>query len=222
MICDVKTELPVMFSVPTANVDEKSEMSRLLESMPDWLKELAQTIALDRGYDSTELIKIIMAAGIAPIADIRNCWKDKELTKQYKNTDMVYDFKGNVFFVEEDGKQYRMAFKGYDKQKKCLRYSHKGKTYKIYISYDERIFLPIARSSKKFKRLYKGRTSVERLNGRIDRDFMFEDHCIRGLKKMRTLLTLSMIIMNGMAIAKIKNGQTEGLAAITKSLSKAA
>jgi hypothetical protein len=62
-------------------------------------------------------------------------------------------------------------------QKKCLCYSYQGKTYKIYISYDERVFLPVARNSMKFKRLYKGRTAVERLNGRLDRDFMFEDHC---------------------------------------------
>ena len=46
--------------------------------------------------------------------------------------------------------------------------------------------------------------------------FMFEDHSIRGLKKMRMLLTLSFIVMNGMAVAKIKNGQTKNLAAATK------
>ena len=28
------------------------------------------------------------------------------------------------------------------------------------------------------------RTEVERLNGRLDRDYMFNDHFIRGLKKM--------------------------------------
>ena len=73
--------------------------------------------------------------------------------------------------------------------------------------------LPIARDSDKFKRIYKGRTAVERLNGRLDRDYtlkgtrMFEEHCIRGLKKMTLMVGLSMIIMNGMAIGKIKNGK---------------
>ena len=87
------------------------------------------------------------------------------------------------------------------------RIAHNGKNHKIYVSYDERIFLPIARDSKKFKRIYKGRTSVERLNGRLDRDYLFEEHCIRGLKKMTMMVGLSMIIMNGMAIGKIKNGK---------------
>jgi len=39
------------------------------------------------------------------------------------------------------------------------------------------------RDSKKFKKKYKMRIEVERLNGRIDRDYMFNDHFIRGQKK---------------------------------------
>jgi len=109
----------------------------------------------------------------------------------------------------EGGARYdKMKYEGYDRQKKCLRYSYNHKIYKIYISYDERVFLPIARDSKKFKKIYKGRTSVERLNGRLDRDYMFEGHGIRGLEKMALMVSLSMIIMNGVAIGKIKDGKT--------------
>ena len=118
--------------------------------------------------------------------------------------------------VDDKGEQRRMHYEGYDRQKKCLRYSYKGKTYKIYTSYDERVFLPVARDSKKFKRLYKGRTSVERLNGRIDRDYMFEDHCIRGHKKMKLMLSLTLLTMNAMALGKINQGVTEHLAALTR------
>jgi len=109
-----------------------------------------------------------------------------------------------------------MHYEGYDAQKKCLRYSYKGKVYKIYISYDERVFLPVARDSKKFARLYNGRTSVERLNGRLDRDFKFECHCIRGLKKMKLMLSLTLLSMNAMALGKIRRGSTKHLAALTK------
>ena len=89
-----------------------------------------------------------------------------------------------MYYVDDNMKQHRMHYEGYDCQKKCLRYSHNGKIYKIYISYDERVFLPVARDSMKFGRLYKGWTAVERLNGRLGRDYKFEDHSIRGLKKM--------------------------------------
>jgi hypothetical protein len=153
---------------------------------------------------------------IVPVVDIRNCWKDVESTKQYKNTDIVYNYKGEVFYVDKKGQMRKMRYKGYDSMKKCLRYEYGGKIYKIYISYDERVFLPIARDSMKFKRLYKGRTAVERLNGRLDRDYRFEDHCLRGLGKTKLMVSLSLIIMNGMALGKIKRGCTEGLAAYTK------
>ena len=210
IVCDVQTELPVAYSITAANADEKKEMIKLLENpiLSDGeRRKIAEYLLLDRGYDSTEMIIAVKRAGIIPVIDICNKWKDGEETKQYKDTDIVYNYKGDVFFIDERCKQHKMKYEGYDKQKKCLRYSHEGKTYKIYISYDERVFLPIARDSDKFKRLYKGRTAVERLNGRLDRDYMFEEHCIRGLKKMALMVGLSMIIMNGMAIGKLKNGK---------------
>ena len=211
ILCDVQTELPIGYSVTAANADERAEMLRILESAvtsDEYRKAAARHLMLDRGYDSGPLIKAIKDAGISPVVDIRNAWKDGETTKQYKDTNIVYDYKGTVFYVNDECKLVKMKYEGYDKQKKCLRYSHEGKTYKIYISHDERVFLPIARDSEKFARLYKGRTSVERLNARIDRDYMFEDHCIRGLKKTRLIVSLSLVIMNGMAIGKMKNGKT--------------
>ena len=216
MICDVKTELPMGYNVLAANSDEKKAMEGLLAQIPNALRDRMKHLMLDKGYDSTKMIQTIKAAGITPIVDIRNCWKDGDTTKQYKNTDMVYDYKGNVFIVDDEGIQHKMNYEGYDGQKKCLRYSYKGKIYKIYTSYDERVFLPVARDSIKFARLYKGRTAVERLNGRLDRDFMFEDHCIRGLKKMKMMVSLTLLTMNAMALGKIKQGETEHLAALTR------
>ena len=70
-------------------------------------------------------------------------------------------------------------------------------------------------SAEAFDPPYSGRTSVERLNGRLDRDYMFEDHCIRGLEKMRLMVSLSLLIMNAMALGKIKGGVTTHLAALT-------
>ena len=216
LICDIKTELPVAYSVLAANSDEKKTMMNMLSKLPCELRSRAAYLMLDKGYDSKDMIRSIKLAQIRPIVDIRNCWKDAEATKQYKDTDIVYDYQGNVYIIDDRGKQHKMLYEGYDCQKKCLRYAYKDKIHKIYISYDERVFLPVARDSIKFARLYKGRTAVERLNGRLDRDFMFEDHCIRGLKKMRLLVSLSLLVMNAMALGKIQHGVTAHLAAVTK------
>jgi len=217
ILVDNKTELPIAKIMTKANYDEKKAAEEILNKLDESKIDIMKHICLDRGYDSEKMIKTIKGKNIVPIVDIRNMWKDGESTKQYKNTDIVYNAYGEVFYTDnvevigDDGKSkwelqpVKMKYEGYDPQKKCLRYSHKGKVSKIYISYDERIFLPIARDSKKFKRLYNGRTAVERLNGRLDRDYMFQDHNIRGLEKMDLELTISLIVMNGMAVGKIKN-----------------
>ena len=53
--------------------------------------------------------------------------------------------------------------------------------------------------------MYKMRTEVERLNDRIDRDYMFNDHFIRGREKMDLMLTLTFIVMLTLAKGHIKN-----------------
>ena len=75
------------------------------------------------------------------------------------------------------------------------------------LSTDYRIFVPVGRDSKKFKTKYKMRTEVERLNGRLDRDYMFNDHFIRGQEKMELMVDLSFLVMLTMAKGHIKNKQ---------------
>ena len=87
--------------------------------------------------------------------------------------------------------------------------------FRIPLKTDPRIFTKVARNSKKWRRLYKKRTSIERVNGRIDRDFQFEKHTIRGLKKMKMFLTVTFIIQLTLAKAKIESGITNGLARYT-------
>ena len=50
-----------------------------------------------RGYDSAKLIQWLTTEGAAPIIDIRNLLKGEE-TRQFKNTDIVYNYKGKVYF----------------------------------------------------------------------------------------------------------------------------
>ncbi len=104
----------------------------------------------------------------------------------------------------------KLKYLGYDKENQALRYGRytKGKkVYRVPLSTDYRIFVPVARDSKKFKTKYKMRTEVERLNGRLDRDYMFNDHFIRGQEKMELMVDLSFVVMLTMAKGHIKNKQ---------------
>ena len=89
IICDINSELPITFSVTKANADERAEMIKLLECSilsNEERRRIAEYLMLDRGYDSTELITSVKSAGILPVVDIRNCWKNGEITKHSTKT----------------------------------------------------------------------------------------------------------------------------------------
>jgi hypothetical protein len=81
------------------------------------------------------------------------------------------------------------------------------KSVRIDIGIDRRIFLPLARSSYSWHREYKKRTAVERVNSRLDVSFGFEQHFIRGLKKMKVRCGLALCVMLALAYGRIITGQ---------------
>ena len=219
LVADATYEIPVAFAVTKASASEKTETEKLLNDMweehREWL-ETCQYFLGDKGYDSKKIITWLEDRDIHSIIDIRNCWKDKETTKQYQDTDLIYDYKGSVWYVDENGKQIKLVYKGYDKRTDSLRYGfkpqyHDKRIFRIKCKEDRRIFTPVARDSHKWKRLYKKRTGVERINGRIDRDYKFEKHTIRGLEKMTMYLTVTFLIYMTLAKIKIENGQKDHL-----------
>jgi len=224
-IIDTKTELPVAINVTKASNSEMYEMldllKQLIKSQPK-LKEKIKYFLADKGYDWTDLIKYLEKEGISPIIDICNNWQIQEDTKAYKNSDIEYTYDGKVYYLDDENKKHKMIYLGYDKKTDSLRYGfnpqYKKSTeiIRIKLNTDRRVFVPVARDSLKWKRLYKGRTSVERYNGRLDRDLGFEIHTIRGLKKMKMFVYMANIIMLGIAKGKIEQNHMEHLAALTK------
>ena len=128
-----------------------------------------------------------------------------------------------------------MAFCGYEKDRGTLKYRCPAVAYGIScplkgtgqcggkgvgaygrivrapLDKDRRMFVPVVRDSPKWKRLYNKRTSVERVNSRLDCSFGFERHYIRGLKKMRLQVSLALIVMLSMALSSIKEGRQENM-----------
>lgn len=134
----------------------------------------------DRGYDGQPLIDCIERRSITALIDNRHMWKDGEKTCQYKETDLIYDEDGNVYYVDDYQKEIPLIYEGYDRSTDSLRYKFhpkykKQQIFRVKRSKDRRIFPKVARTSYKYKRLYKQRTAVERINGRLDRDFLFEN-----------------------------------------------
>lgn len=115
--------------------------------------------------------------------------------------------------------KYRCPFVAYGIECKCFAECSegtKGKIVRIPLETDRRIFVPIARSSYKWQRIYNGRTAVERVNSRIDLSFEFEHHFIRGKAKMTLRVGLALIVMLSMALARIKKDQMEDMKSLIK------
>ena len=215
ILCDANYGLPIWHKEETASISEQKVADEMIEDLDKnkkYVLERMRNFLADAGYDDGKRNALLKDKyDINPLVDNRHMWKE-EITREIEGKPLSYNEDGEVFYIKDivNGEYEKLRYLGYDKQRKCLRYGFKynnNKVFRIPISTDRRIFLPIARDSKKYERLYKKRTEVERLNGRLDRDYMFNDHFIRGKKKMRMMVTLSFIIMLSMAKGHIKNKQ---------------
>jgi len=239
LIVDAVYELPVMYKLTKASESEQPVGLAMIKEFGDHLPTIAKRaeyLDADRGYDTTKiLVECWDRQGIKPIIDIRNCWKDGETTRLVKGSEnVVYNFKGTVSCVcLKTGEEREMAYGGFESDRQCHKYlcpaMHYGITcegkascphsrqIRIPLAEDRRIFTPVARSTHKWKRLYKSRTAVERVNSRIDRVFGFEQHFIRGQKKMELRVGIAFIIMLAMACGRIRQNKPELLRSTLKS-----
>ena len=222
LIVDVKYELPVAYKVTQASNSEKTEMLKIWKDLnskrPEVVKRAKEFLA-DKGYDYSKLIEWLEKYEIIPIIDIQNHWEKGEKTKQYKGTDLTYSYDGKVYWTDQRGKEIRLNYAGYDKETESLRYKFSPqiedkKIFRIKLDEDRRIFTPVARNTMKWKREYKKRTSVERENGRLDRDYGFEIHTIRGKEKMNMFVRMAFLVQLSMAKGKIEENKKERLSAL--------
>jgi hypothetical protein len=240
LVVDGRYELPVSWSVTRASAGEVPRAHNLLEKLkkdhPGVLGRCEYWIG-DRGYDDGKLIaKLWDGHGIKPVIDIRNAWKDGEATKAVRKVwNVVYSYKGEVYCENPNGEERReMAYGGFEKARGTLKYRCPAKHYgytcggerwcavgkamRIPLEEDRRVFTPLARSSYRWRTLYKKRTAVERVNSRLDVSFGFERHYIRGLKKMKLRCGISLCIMLAMALGRVKEKRTEYMRSLVKTV----
>jgi hypothetical protein len=97
-----------------------------------------------------------------------------------------------------------------------------GRVVRVPLELDRRIFTPIARHTDKWEKSYDRRTSVERVNSRLDQVLGFEHHTIRGKTKMEMRITLALVIMLAMALGRIRIGQSENMRSLVAPIERAA
>jgi hypothetical protein len=241
LVVDANYELPVEYKVTKASAAEQPVAHEILDDLNEKHPEIIKRCTIltgDKGYDTINLNnELYDEYGIKPVIDIRNLWKDGEETHLLPGKEnIVYNYKGDVFCVcPASGVQRTMAYGGFEKERGTLKYMCPAKSYgitcagckkcpvkksiRVDINIDRRVFTPIARSSYTWKRMYKKRTSVERVNSRIDVSFGFEKHYIRGQVKMQVRCGLALCIMLTMAYGRIKEDQKHLMRSLVKAAS---
>lgn len=238
LLIDADYELPLGYTVTQASVNDTTQLLPLVAELKDnhpAIVHQAQTLSGDRGYDSQANNQgLYDNYQIAPIIDIRHDWKDGETTRPLdpERVDViVYDQDGTPFCAAgqaADEPMMPLAYDGFEKQRGTLKYrcpaavygldcperarcgsSAYGRVVRIPLDFNRRRFIPVPRSSYKFKRLYKKRTAVERVNSRLDVSFGFERHFIRGQLKMQVQVGLALVVMLAMALGRIRQGQAQ-------------
>lgn len=250
LLVDSKYELPVAYEVTRASAGDSPELLKLVEKTdvrhPE-IVDLCKFLCADKGYDSKDNNRVLFDEhDIIPVIGIRDMWKDGEATRLVDPRlagNIVYDHRGEIFCIcPTTGEMRSMAYWGYEKDRRCMKYrcpaaafglscrgrrscpgssGKYGRTVRVPIELDRRLFVPLPRPTYKWEKQYRKRSAVERINSRLDVSFGFEHHTIRGLKKMKLCLGISLVVMLAMAVGSIRAGNKDMMRSLFQRLKAA-
>ena len=83
-----------------------------------------------------------------------------------------------------------------------------GRIVRIALADQDRwIFTPTPHSSPSWKRSYRRRSALERIYSRLDNDFGFERHFLRGRSRVTARVGLALTVMMALALAQARAGR---------------
>lgn len=148
----------------------------------------------------------------------------------------VHTEKGEVCCLcPRTGRQRPMAFQGFEAKRGALKYrctaaaygdfcqgrqlcyraagtraGANGRIVRIPLATrDRRIFTPTPYASPSWKRGYRRRSALERIDSRLDNDFGFERHFLSGRSRVSARVGLALTVMMALALAQVRAGRRE-------------
>lgn len=191
------------------------------QSQEDVVNERIETLSYDKAADSSEIHEFLNDLNIKPVIQVRNMWADGETERMFAcddgNSNIVYDQAGTVYCYDKISDplvRHKMAFIGFEPGRGTIKYRcpaahegwkcpsfdrcNKGKKYgltkRVKCEIDFRRFCPLPRDTKKFEKLYKKRTAVERTNGRLKYFWGTDDGNVNGPERFHARLNTVMIV----------------------------
>lgn len=237
LLVDAKHEVVLAYRVTTANAADSKSLPDLVEQGQANLPEgRIKTLAYDKAADDSESHRTLHKAKIRPVIQNRSLWKEQTeqmLPGHDGTSNIVYDEAGTVHCYDRTSLpivRHKMAYIGYEPQRETLKYRcparHEGwtcphdaacnagksygKTVRVDRTIDLRRFPPIPRATKKFERLYNGRTSVERVNARLKLFWGMDDGNLAGARRFHAMIGAVLIVHASFAMLLAATPRREG------------
>jgi IS5 family transposase len=218
LVVDALYELPVSFKLTPANESDTIHMEALLKKAgADQDDTRAQAVIADKGYDSQDNNKFIFfecqAAPIIPIREVKGMQMPDICNA--KGTPLC-SCGMEMTYWGRDGKylKYRCpeaVGKGTCKSRfKCTASAY-GYVLKLPIADDPRRHPPVPRESKKWQRLYRLRTAVERVNSRVKDLLGLGWITVKGFSKVTVRAMLSLLVMLAAAVGMARRDRLKEL-----------
>lgn len=211
LLIDARYEIPIAATVTTAKEGDTTQLRPLLATRDALLPATPLKLCLaDSGYDSTANIQAIIERGGIPLIPL-NPGNEKTppgITNTL-GTPLCPDGLSMLYWGR-DGHYLKYRCPEKSGLLCCLRQhaatdrcslSPYGLVVKLNMRDDPRRYLPVPRETKKFARLYKGRTAIERVNGRLKDDLILDELRVRGIGKVRVRVGLNLLVMLAIAVA---------------------
>jgi len=225
LLVDVRHEVALAYQTTSANVGDNEFIPALIEQAAANLPEgRIETMAYDKAADDEKVHEHLDARDIAPLVEMRSLWTSEHhrVLPGHEGDNVVHDELGSVYCYDTTSDppiQHAMAFIGHEKSRRTLKYrcpamQHRwkcphhhrcnagkkyGKTVRVNMDIDLRRFPPIPRATKKFERLYRGRTAVERVNARLKVFWGADDGNVVGARRFHANVSVVMLVHAALA-----------------------
>lgn len=237
LLVDVKHEISVAYEITDTKAGDGETLPTVLsQAQANLPPNRIRTLAYDKAGDTNPVHELLSRHHIRAVIQNRSLWKEdheRMLPGHDGNSNVVYDESGTVYCydrVSDPLVRHKMSYIGYEPQRETIKYrcpaKHEnwpcpmseicnagksyGKTVRVPREIDVRRFPAIPRATKQFERLYDGRTSVERVNGRLKVFWGVDDGNLRGARRFYANVGAVMVVHAAFAIVLASTPRKEG------------
>jgi hypothetical protein len=210
LIVDAKHEVVLSYEITDTKAGDGETLPAILcQAEANLPADRIETLAYDKAADGDAVHELLSGKGITPLIRMRGLWQEdpeRMLPGHDGSSNVVYTEDGTIYCydkVSDPPVRHKMSYIGHEPGRETLKYrcpaKHEGwecpmsaecnagktygKTVRVPREVEPRRFPALPRATKKFERMYKGRTAVERVNARLKVFWGVDDGNLTGSRR---------------------------------------